>query len=47
MGGLQQTIFRAGRRETLEALAFTSAQLKVEKLKAMIASGGSPLETRR
>ncbi|MBP0638786.1 hypothetical protein [Cupriavidus sp. AcVe19-6a] len=45
--GLQQTIFRAGGKAAQQATAFTSAELKVAKLKAMIADGGSPLDNQR
>ncbi|MGH8783964.1 MAG: hypothetical protein ACREYA_02550 [Cupriavidus necator] len=45
--GLQQTTFRAGGREARQACAFASAELKVSKLKAMIAGGLSPMQPQR
>ncbi|QUN32266.1 hypothetical protein KB879_31510 (plasmid) [Cupriavidus sp. KK10] len=45
--GLQQTIFRAGGKEVQQATAFTSAELKAAKLKAMIADGRSLLDSQR
>jgi hypothetical protein len=45
--GLQQTIFRAGGKAAQQSTAFTSAELTVAKLKAMIAEGRSPLDGQR